>query len=337
MVPMWAWLQRQSFLIGMAIAIGAGVVGAEWFAKGGTLHLDRIQGGLIAAIFLISGLVLPATALWSAGRRLRVHASLQIFILVVLPAAAWAIMATGLFASWPDSLRSGLLILACLPTTITSCVVLTRAAGGNEALAVIAAATGGVLGVMVCPWTILLLTGVRPDAPMLHVVGDLALHVLVPLAVGQLIRWRHTAWCERRRSTLSRWSNWCFLVILLHVVATTVASSANSIDARTLGLTLAAVTGAFFCALLGATLLARWSWLGLDHAGQIALRFCGSNKSAAIGVPLIGVLAAGRADLGILCLPVICYHVLQIIVGGILAERWRQSSAAPLSPPARIT
>lgn len=321
------WLRRQSFLLGLGLAIIIGALGAPWLGRDGHLHLERVQPLLIGAIFFIAGLLLPASALWQATRRLRVHLAVQVFILLALPAVAYAVVLSGVLDSWPDGLRSGVLILACLPTTITSCVVLTRSAGGDEALALVMAATGSVLGVLICPWTILWLTGVRPDAPLLGVFTDLVLQTLVPLAIGQVIRLRCQAWCDRQRPALGRWSNYCFLVILAYVVATTVAGGSVRVDAQMLGMASVAVLCAFTFALTGASLLAQWPWLRLTSGGRIAVRFCASNKSAAIGVPLIGLLAADRADIGLLCLPVVLYHALQLIVGGVLADRWRRAPA----------
>jgi len=328
MPTMRDWLRRQSFLIGMAVTILIGALFADWLGRGGHLRLERVQPLLIGSIFLIAGLVLPGATLWAATRRLRVHVAVQAFILLVLPVVAFGVALSGVLDGWPDGLRSGVLILACLPTTITSCVVLTRSAGGDEALALVASASGSVLGVLICPWTILWLTGVRPDAPLERVIGDLALQTLLPLAIGQLLRLRCVAWCERHRPTLGRWSNRFFFLILAYVVATTVAGGSVRVDARVLGLASLAVIVGFAIALAGASLLARLPWLHLNEPSRIAVRLCGSNKSAAIGVPLIGLLAAGRTDIGLLCLPVVLYHALQLVVGGVLADRWSRRAPA---------
>lgn len=327
---MRAWYRRQAFLLNMGLALLLGWLATSWFAKGGTLHMDLLQPFLVGAIFCISGLILPTKALLQATLRLRVHVALQLFILGLLPAIGWAIVATGVIDHWNPSLRSGVLILACLPTTITSCVVLTRTAGGDEALALVGAASGSVLGVAICPWTILALTGVRPEAPLQQIVWNLCYQTLLPLAVGQLIRWKYTTWCDHYRPILGIWSNRCFLLILPYVVATTFASGAVAVDGTMLlnGL-LAALCGlALSLSLAGA--IAKLPWLRLDRRGQIAFRLCGSQKSAAIGVPLILLLAAGRDDVGLLCLPIILFHASQLIIGGILADRWhRQGQALP--------
>src|SRR5262245_44982258 len=81
---------------------------------------------------------------------------------LALPGLAWL---AGLgFAS--ADLRLGLLLIAAVPCTLSSAVLWTRLAGGNEALALwITALTNG-LGWLVAPAWLLLATGVEatPDA-----------------------------------------------------------------------------------------------------------------------------------------------------------------------------
>lgn len=319
---MTAWLKRSSFLIGLAFAIACGWIGADWLARGGRLRLEYAQPFLIGFIFLVSGLVLPGTALIQATVRLRVHAALQGFILLGVPLLAWGVAATGCFDAWPEGLRAGVLILACLPTTITSCVVLTRTAGGDEALALVAAASGSVVGVAVCPWTILALTGVRPEAPLLQVVTNLAVQTLLPLAVGQVLRLRWHVWFDHQRKELGQWSNRAFLVILAYVVATTISGGSVRLDAGILLRAGLAVGIGLPSLLLLAAGLARIPLLRLDRAGRIAVQICAAQKSAAIGIPVVGLLATGRDDIGLICLPIVLYHACQLVVGGILADRW---------------
>lgn len=316
------WLKRSSFLVGLTIAIVCGWIGADWLGRGGRLHLEYAQPFLVGFIFLVSGLVLPGTALVQATLRLRVHAALQAFILIGVPLLAWGVAATGCLDAWPEGLRAGVLILACLPTTITSCVVLTRTAGGDEALALVAAASGSVVGVAVCPWTILALTGVRPDAPLAQVVTNLAVQTLLPLAVGQILRLRWHVWFDRHRKPLGQWSNRAFLVILAYVVATTISGGNVRLDAGILLRAVVVVGLGLPLLLLLAASLARIPWLHLDRSGRIAVQICAAQKSAAIGIPVVGLLTAGRDDIGLICLPIVLYHASQLVVGGILADRW---------------
>jgi sodium/bile acid cotransporter 7 len=51
--------------------------------------------------------------------------------------------------------------------------------------------------------------------------------------------------------------------------------------------------------------------------------FCGSKKTLASGLPMAKILFAGH-PIGMLILPLILFHQIQLIVCGILAARYAQ-------------
>jgi SBF-like CPA transporter family (DUF4137) len=68
---------------------------------------------------------------------------------------------------------------------------------------------------------------------------------------------------------------------------------------------------------------AAWRPLWLDRRDTVAVMICGSTKTVALGVPLLSVMFADVRAAGLLALPLIVYHALQILLGGLLLGRLR--------------
>jgi sodium/bile acid cotransporter 7 len=71
------------------------------------------------------------------------------------------------------------------------------------------------------------------------------------------------------------------------------------------------------------TLLSRW--FGFNKADEIAIVFCGSKKSLASGVPIANVLFPA-AQVGMIVLPIMLFHQIQLMACSALARRYARRS-----------
>ncbi len=92
---------------------------------------------------------------------------------------------------------------------------------------------------------------------------------------------------------------------------------------------------AFMCAALFALVMGFTSAaaraLGFSREDKVAAIFCGSKKTLASGVPMAQLIFGAHPGLALILLPIMIYHPLQLMVGGVLAQRWRQE---PVTRPA---
>jgi sodium/bile acid cotransporter 7 len=86
--------------------------------------------------------------------------------------------------------------------------------------------------------------------------------------------------------------------------------------------------------VLGAALaLTTWAarLLGFNRADEITIVFCGSKKSLASGVPMAGVLFPA-AQVGLLIVPLMIFHQIQLMVCAVMARRYAARAAAAPMP-----
>lgn len=324
-----AWLVRHWFTVGLAGAAVLGFVAPALGARGGPLAPEVTTRAGVALIFFLQGLTLAPAALRQGARHWRLHVATQLFIFVAFPVVVFAAHAVA-GEVLGESLRRGFLYLAVLPTTIAGCVVLTAAAGGNVAGAIFNSALANVAGVVLTPALVaLLLDGRSGSVALLPMIGEVALLLVVPLAAGQAVR----PVLLRRLRPDARLSASISNAVILFIVYTAFATSVHAGAFRaTDGGEVLLVAGAALALFAGAT-AAAWLLgrrLGFGREDRAALLFCGPHKTLAAGAPMAQVIFAGDPAIGLLLLPLMVYHFVQLAGGAALADRLRAGAAEAL-------
>jgi sodium/bile acid cotransporter 7 len=70
---------------------------------------------------------------------------------------------------------------------------------------------------------------------------------------------------------------------------------------------------------------------GFCREDEVAAVFCGSQKSLVAGIPIASVMFPSTI-LGVVVLPIMIYHPLQLVVGAWLARRYANQLAAESDP-----
>ena len=136
-------------------------------------------------IFTMSGLSLKTKEIKKAVGKVGFNAFVQLFNMGFVPLVVYGLSRFLItIKALPTDLADGMVIAACLPMTVNMVIVQTRAAGGDEACALLNASMGNLLGVFVTPALILGFLGQKGEIAFGGIVLKLVLRVLIPIVVG---------------------------------------------------------------------------------------------------------------------------------------------------------
>lgn len=314
-------LLRDWFLAGMILAVVLAALFPDFGSTGGPMHADVVANVGIFLVFFLHGLGLSVERMVAGLTRWRLHLLVQAFTFGVFP-LLWLLLDATAGRWLPADLSLGFLYLCAVPSTISSSVAMTGLARGNVAGAIFNASLSSLLGIVLTPLLVGLLARTTGQSlSFAEAVLKLAGLLLLPLVLGQLLRPLLGAWFARYKPYTNAFDR---LVILVLVYASFCDSVESGLFTRygggLLAVTLGGVALLLAVVLFLSTTAARWA--GFDKEDEIAAVFCGSKKTLASGVPMARLLFGAHPGLGLIVLPLMFYHQLQLLVCSVLAERY---------------
>ncbi|WP_434348888.1 bile acid:sodium symporter family protein [Myxococcus virescens] len=319
-------LARDWFLLGMFGAVILAALFPEFGTSGGPMHADVVADVGIFAVFLLHGLGLPAAQLRAGVVTWRVHVVVQVFTFVVFPLLWW--LGDVLVGRWmPADLSLGLLYLCAVPSTISSSVAMTGVARGNVPAAIFNASLSSLLGIVLTPLIIgLFASATGHSLPMGQAILKLSILLLLPLALGQLLRPLVGGWFARYRPYTNAFDRVVILLLVYSSFCDSITSGLFSdYGAAVLGVAFVGAMIILAIVLMLTTRTARA--LGFSKEDEITVVFCGSKKTLASGVPMARLLFGANPALGLIVLPLMFYHQAQLLVCSLLAERYAKRPA----------
>lgn len=305
------------FVVALLLTIGlASLLPARGAAAGiASLAADAA----IVLIFFLNGAKLSRAAIVAGATHWRLHLVVLAITFVMFPAIGIALAALPFL---DGELADGLVFMAITPSTIQSSVVYVAIAGGNFAAAVCAAALSNVLGVFLTPALVAALIGVEGGGRGEMAVVSVIAMLLVPFLAGHLLRPLLAGLLERYRRPVTLTDRGGLLVV---VYAAFSASVAGGLWQRTgigeLALITVLVTVVLAIGLWTSLIAARA--LGFGRDDEITIRFCGTMKSLAAGLPMAKVIFPAE-QVGTIIMPLLAYHLIEMIVCAVIARRYAE-------------
>lgn len=313
------WLPDNFVLMLLALLLLASVLPVRGEAA---VWAGYVTNAAIALLFFLHGAKLSTQAVLQGLSHWRLHGLVLCVTFVLFPLLVW-VLGPVLRPLLGDELYRGMVYLSVLPSTVQSAIALTSMARGNVASAVCGAATSNLLGVFITPALVLLFMGSALGGLNF---GDSVLKVMVqlllPFVLGQISRRWIGAWVDKHKAMLKHVDQASVYLVIYTAFSKAVVEGLWS---QTPLPRLLVLLGC--CLVLLALVLGLCHWLagrlGFSVEDRITILFGGAQKSLATGVPMAQVLFAGT-PMGMLLLPVMVYHQVQLMACAVLARRFGQ-------------
>ena len=286
------------------------------------LSTDLLSKFVIFGNFFLQGWKLSPPRLyevWSDGFALCMTQIAILAIPIALVLGSWV------FGLIDHEKLSPFLLLACLPTTVSSCVVYTERAGGDSNYALGQASISNFLAPLFVPlaWFFLInpvqnLDLVNGEISSLTVIFvNLMMMVILPCFLGyksnKFFRWgpgTFVGWILNQLPFLG------IAILAYFALCEALLENGRDLCLREAIELSAPLTIGFF--ILGCISWVLSGWIRSDLSGRLAVFFCLSQKSLAMGIPMVHLLAGNSLQTFVWIFPILLFHFIQLFFGAIM-------------------
>ncbi|EFQ62716.1 MULTISPECIES: bile acid:sodium symporter family protein [Pseudomonas] len=274
----------------------------------------------IALLFFLHGAKLSRQAIVAGAGHWRLHLLVFSLTFVLFPLLGLALKPV-LSPLIGKDLYMGMLYLCALPATVQSAIAFTSLARGNIPAAICSAAASSLFGIFLTPLLVTLLLNVHGEgSSTVDAILKISVQLLLPFIAGQIARRWIGAWVGRNKTWLKFVDQGSILLVVYGAFSEAVNEGIwHQIPLWELGGLVVACCVLLALVLVVSALLGKA--FGFSQEDRITILFCGSKKSLATGVPMAQVLFAG-ASMGVLILPLMLFHQIQLMVCAALAQRY---------------
>jgi sodium/bile acid cotransporter 7 len=300
--------------------VAAAVLGSVLPAQGAAVTAVSVLTQIaVALLFFLQGVRLQRAAVIAGATHWRLQLLTLFSTFIVFPLLGLLLHAA-LPGIMSDALWAGVLYLCVLPSTVQSSIAFTSIAKGNVPAAICAATASNLLGIVLTPVLVSAVLGLHGSASATGQIKSIVLQLLVPFIAGQILSPWLRPWAVRHSVLLSFTDRGSIvLVVYSSFSAAVLAHIWAGLKWTQIG-ALLLLSAVLLTAVLAFTRYASRVF-GFSREDESAVVFCGSKKSLVTGVPMANILFPA-ATAGLVILPVMLFHQLQLIVCSVLAQRY---------------
>jgi len=306
--------------------IGAIVLARLWPEGGigtGPFSVKTLSGIGVSIIFLLYGFRLNFRTILQSMSNWRLHLLVQSATFLVFPLIA----IIGRYTIGNDGyLWQGIIFLSVMPSTVSSAAVLVSLANGNVPAALFNSSLSSIIGIILPPVMLSVLQGTSGGSfDTAQVFIKLFFQILLPIIVGVLLN----PLVGKTAVKYKNFTRYFDQTVILSIVYYSFANSFYINQFKGLSVwDIGALIGALLLIFLLVNLIIYLTSkkLGLTTPDMITALFCGSTKSLVHGSTMGRLIYAGNPAVGVIILPILVYHSLQLMLSSIMVNRFKSVS-----------
>ncbi len=314
-----AVIKKYWFLVGLGIIVLLTMMDPSGFFPGSGEWLKNHRGAdsVIFIMFLFSGFSLNLSQIRDGILDYKGTLLALALIFIVSPIVAWFFS----FLPLPLEIAVGLILVAVVPSTLTSGVVMTGSAGGNMAHALLITIIANTIVVVTLPVTLPLLMNLSGEPVAIDgaaIMMKMAQLVLFPLFLGMTLQKPSRRIIERLPLSLSVISQcliWCLIWMALSGSREAIMDNIPHVG------TVIILSAAFH----GVILLIAFSLvkvLGIKRGKMESIIFMGGQKTLTLPILLQVTLFP---QLGMALAVCVIYHFVHLMMDGYLVGYLQES------------
>ncbi len=306
------FLRKNWFFVG----IGVVIIMSFWLPELGRFVRDYsiLNIGIFLAFF-ITGLTIETSGIGSQLRNYKALFASMLSSLLFFPIIA------RIFAGMTltQEFLIGVCIIAVAPVTVASGVVMTSIGLGNVPLALFICVLGNLLAIFTIPISLsfLLRFESNVDLPVLKMLFGLMSTVLLPTILGQIVRPFVKQTVLKLKKPFSIFQQCIVLLIIFNAVA----SSTNRLIEGGTSIIILVIFMVFLHLIVLGMNFGISKFIRLDRPSTTAFTIQTSQKTLTVSYIVWAGYFATQYPMALI--PAILYHLTQMIIDTIVAERFR--------------
>ena len=312
-------IKKYWFILGLLVVCGATLFDTTETVSGigRWLKIHRGPDAVIVLIFFFSGMVLNVRQIRDGLMDIKGILTALIIIFIASPAIAMLLSRV----PFETGIVIGIFLVAVMPTTLSSGVVMTGASGGNMAHALVITILANGLAVFTIPIVLSFLLTLIGGTTVVNIdkmaiMIKIGVLVLLPLAVGLLIKLSAASFIDRFASALQI-SNQCLVLGIVWMAMSLARDTIITSDGR-IGFILLLVF--FFHGILLAIAGTLITFFKIEKGKRESVLFMGCQKTLPLSVVLQVTLFPQYGLALVVC---VLHHMIHLLMDGYLVGKLR--------------